>query len=282
MAASRLTCCPNINQLERRDDPSYIPGSVAQSLWRRALTAVENYVYVLVVALIAGAFSGVVGTGSSLMLLPVLVQSYGPKAAMPIMAMAAIMGNLSRVMVWYKQIDWRATFAYGLPGIPAAALGAHTLLALPAWVIDATLGFFFWCMIPIRHKLRQLQYQMSLFQLGVCGVVIGFLTGLVLSTGPLSIPAFTAYGLSGGAFLGTDGATSVLLYISKVSTFFAQDALSMQTALQGVLVGAGIMLGTVASKPLVLRLSSNAFALMVDVLLFVSGAALLYSAWSHG
>jgi len=246
------------------------------------LDIVTNYAFVLVIALIAGAFSGVVGTGSSLMLLPVLVQSYGPKAAMPIMAMAAIIGNLSRVMVWFKQIDWRATFAYGLPGIPGAALGAHTLLALPSWVIDATLGLFFWFMIPIRRKLRQVQYQMSLWQLGLCGIVIGFLTGLVLSTGPLSIPVFTAYGLSGGAFLGTDGATSVLLYLSKVSTFAAQDALPMQTALQGLLVGAGIMVGTFASKPLVLKLSPKAFAVMVDALLLISGGALLYSAWSHG
>jgi len=43
-----------------------------------------------------------------------------------------------------------------------------------------------------------------------------FVLAIALIAGPLSIPVFTAYGLSGGVFLGTDGATSVLLYRSKV------------------------------------------------------------------
>jgi hypothetical protein len=38
----------------------------------------------------------------------------------------------------------------------------------------------------------------------VVGAVVGFLTGMALSTGPASVPVFTAYRLSGGAFLGTE------------------------------------------------------------------------------
>lgn len=237
------------------------------------------YVYVFLIALAAGALSGLVGTGSSLLLLPVLVQSYGPKVAMPIMAMAAILGNLSRMGVWWRQIDWRAALAYALMGVPAAALGAHTLLALPAWTIDCALGLFFWCMVPVGRRLREARWRLSLRQLSLCGGGIGFLTGLVLSTGPISVPVFTAYGLSGGAFLGTEAASALLLYASKAGTFAAQDALSMQTALKGLLVGAGIMAGTVGSKSLVLRLPSGMFGVLVDLLLLISGAALLCSAW---
>ncbi len=49
---------------------------------------------------------------------------------------------------------------------------------------------------------------MRLWHLGVAGAVVGFLTGLVLSTGPLSVPMFTGYGLSGGAFLGSEAASA--------------------------------------------------------------------------
>ena len=34
-------------------------------------------------------------------------------------------------MVWWRDVDWRACAAYSATGIPAAALGARTLLALP-------------------------------------------------------------------------------------------------------------------------------------------------------
>ncbi|WP_413737568.1 TSUP family transporter [Sodalis sp. RH21] len=239
----------------------------------------ETYALVFLIALAAGALSGLVGTGSSLLLLPVLVQSYGPKEAMPIMAVAAIIGNLSRMGAWWRLIDWRAASAYALLGVPAAALGAHTLLALPAWIIDAALGLFFWCMVPLNRRLRKAKWRFSLPQLGLCGGGVGFLTGLVLSTGPLSVPVFTAYGLSGGAFLGTEAASALFLYASKVGTFAAQDALSLPTALQGLLVGAGIMAGTAGSKSLVLKLPAGIFGLLIDLLLLISGAALLCSAW---
>lgn len=237
------------------------------------------YLAVLLMALAAGTLSGVVGTGSSLILLPVLVHVFGPKEAIPIMAIAAIIGNLARAGIWWRAIDWRATFAYSILGIPAAALGARTLLMLPTWVVDLCLGLFFWLMLPSRQYLKKAEKQMSITQLSLSGGAIGFLTGLVLSTGPLSVPAFTAYGLSGGAFLGTEAASALLLYASKISTFTAQNALSVSVAFQGLLVGGGIMLGTIISKPLVVKLSSKAYSRVINSLLFISGATLIASAF---
>src|SRR5439155_3020502 len=47
-----------------------------------------GFLFVLAVGLVAGTISGIVGTGSSIMLMPVLVYQYGPKQAVPIMAVA--------------------------------------------------------------------------------------------------------------------------------------------------------------------------------------------------
>jgi uncharacterized membrane protein YfcA len=58
-----------------------------------------EFIFVLTVGLIAGAISGIIGTGSSIMLVPVLVWQFGPKEAVPIMAVAAIIGNFSRILV---------------------------------------------------------------------------------------------------------------------------------------------------------------------------------------
>ncbi|WP_159178169.1 TSUP family transporter, partial [Klebsiella pneumoniae] len=69
-----------------------------------------------------------VGTGSSLIMLPVLVATYGPRIAVPVMAIASLFGNIGRVIVWWHEIRWRPLFAYSLAGVPAAVLGAHTLL----------------------------------------------------------------------------------------------------------------------------------------------------------
>jgi len=100
----------------------------------------EAYLFVLFVGLVAGILSGVIGTGSSIMLLPVLVFTFGPKQAVPIMAVAAIMANISRVIAWWREINWKAFAAYSVTGVPAAAMGASTLWVLPVHMVDIGLG----------------------------------------------------------------------------------------------------------------------------------------------
>src|ERR1700675_1313828 len=128
-----------------------------------------NFLFVLIVGLVAGTLSGIVGTGSSIMLMPVLVYQYGPKQAVPIMAIAAVMANLSRILAWWREVDWRACAAYSITGIPAAALGARTLLALPSGAVDISIGLFLIAMVPARHWLARHQLKFSLWHLAVGG-----------------------------------------------------------------------------------------------------------------
>ena len=237
-----------------------------------------TYLLVLLAGFAGGCLSGVIGTGSSILLLPLLVHAFGPKQAVPIMAIAALMANFSRVLAWWREVDWKAVAAYALPGVPAAALGARTLLALPANVIEISLGLFFLTMIPVRHLLARLQWKARLWHLALAGAVIGFLTGIVLSTGPLSVPAFLAYGLLKGAFLATEAASSLFIYIAKVVTFREFGALPVEVILQGLVVGASLMAGTFAGKALVLRMSAAAHGHVLDGLLLMSGLALLAAA----
>jgi uncharacterized membrane protein YfcA len=236
------------------------------------------YTFILLTGFAAGCISGVIGTGSSIMLLPVLVHSFGPKQAVPIMAIAALMANLSRVLAWWREVDWKAVAAYAITGVPAAALGARTLLALPPRIIEVSLGLFFLAMIPVRHLLVRWQWKARLWHLALAGAVIGFLTGIVLSTGPLSVPVFLAYGLVRGAFLATEAASSLFIYISKVLTFREFGALPTDVLLQGLVVGLSLMAGTFAGKVLVLRMSAAAHGHVLDGLLLCSGLALLWTA----
>jgi len=238
-----------------------------------------SYIFVLMVGLAAGALSGIIGTGSSIMLLPVLVYQFGPKQAVPIMAIAALMSNIAKVMAWWREVDWRAFAAYSITGIPAAALGARTLLVLPPQIVDIALGVFFLSMIPARRWLHARRFTITLWQLALVGAVIGFLTGIVLSTGPLSVPAFTSYGLVKGAFLSTEAASSLALMVSKVVTFQQSGALPLPAIIQGVIIGSSVMAGSFVGKLVVQRMSSGTFQLLLDILLGCSGLSLLWAAF---
>lgn len=237
-----------------------------------------NFLFVLAVGLVAGTISGVVGTGSSILLMPVLVYAYGPKQAVPIMAVAAVLANLSRILAWWREVDWRACAAYSITGIPAAALGARTLLALPPRAVDISIGLFLIAMVPARHWLARHQLKFSLWQLALGGAVIGYLTGIVVSTGPLSVPLFLFYGLTRGAFLATEAASSLGLYFSKSVTFQRFGALTGDIALKGLIAGSSLMFGAFIAKRFVLRLEPEAFRLVMDAIMLAAGLSMLWNA----
>src|ERR1700731_2615885 len=145
-----------------------------------AETTALNFLFVLAVGLVAGTLSGIVGTGSSIMLMPVLIYAYGPKQAVPIMAVAAVLANLSRILAWWREVDWRACAAYSITAIPAAALGARTLLALPSRAVDVSIGVFLIAMVPLRHWLARHHLKFSLWHLAIGGAVIGYIPGIVV------------------------------------------------------------------------------------------------------
>ncbi|GEC51303.1 putative membrane protein YfcA [Bradyrhizobium japonicum] len=240
-----------------------------------------GFLFVLIVGLVAGTISGIVGTGSSIMLMPVLVYQYGPKQAVPIMAVAAVMANLSRILAWWREVDWRACAAYSITGIPAAALGARTLLALPSRAVDIAIGVFLIAMVPVRHWLAQHRLKANLWHLAIGGALIGYLTGIVASTGPLSVPLFLFYGLSKGAFLATEAASSLGLYVSKSVTFERFGALTPDIALKGLIAGASLMAGAFIAKRFVLQMKPESFRLIMDGIMLAAGTALLWSAMTQ-
>lgn len=114
--------------------------------------------------------------------------------------------------------------------------------------------------------------------LAVFGAPLGLLTGLVVSTGPLTVPLFTFHGLDRGALLGTEAAASVGMYGSKVGTFQALGALPLEVVAQGGIVGLTLMAGSFIGRSIVLALSPGAYRTLIDALMLVSGLTLLWAA----
>jgi uncharacterized membrane protein YfcA len=135
--------------------------------------------------------------------------------------------------------------------------------------------------VPLRHWLARHQIKISLWHLALGGAVIGYLTGIVVSTGPLSVPLFLFYGLSKGAFLATEAASSLGVYVSKSVTFQRFGALTGDVALKGVVAGASLMFGAFIAKRFVLRLDPEVFRLLMDGIMLAAGLSMFWSALSN-
>ena len=194
------------------------------------------------------------------------------------MAIAAIMVNFSRILAWWREVDWRACAAYSVTGIPGAALGARTLLVLPPRIIEGALGIFFIAMIPARRWMASHKPKIHLWHLAVAGLLIGYITGIVATTGPISVPIFLAHGLVKGAFLATEAASSLAVYVSKAVVFRTFGALPADIIVKGLIIGSSLMGGTFLAKRFVLRLEPQQFRLLMEGLMLVSGVAMLWAA----
>jgi uncharacterized membrane protein YfcA len=239
-----------------------------------------EWIIVLTIGLLAGTLGGIVGFGTSIMLLPLLVVIFGPLEAVPMMAVTALMANFSRVAVWWREVDWKVCAAYGATGIPCAALGATTLLSLNSKTIELALAVFFILMIPARHRLQSSGFRVRLWQMAVVGAVIGFLTGIVVSTGPINTPFFLAYGLVKGGFLATEAMASLTVYASKAIVFSHFGALTWSILWKGLIVGSSVMAGSWIAKRFVLRMDAQQFRLLMDGLMLLAGLTMLVTALS--
>ena len=210
--------------------------------------------------------------------MPVLVIVFGPLQAVPIMAIAAIMANLSRILVWWREAEWRAVAAYAATGAPFAALGAATLLVLPARVVELALGVFFIAMIGVRRWMAAHDLKLGLAHLALLGVPVGYLTGIVVSTGPLTAPIFLAAGLVKGAFLSSEAAASLAVYLAKAAVFRSFGALPWEIAAKGLIIGSTLMAGAYLARRFVLKMEAGRFRLLMDGLMLLSGASLLIAA----
>jgi uncharacterized protein len=198
----------------------------------------------------------------------------------PIMAIAALMANFSRVVVWWREVDWRANAYYCATAIPASALGARTLLILDPRIVEGTLGAMFLLMIPIRRWLLAHNLRIRVWHLALVGAGIGFLSGMVASTGPINTPFFLAYGLVKGGYLATEAFGAMAIGVTKAVIFRRFDALPAETILRGLIVGATLMVGSRLAKGFVLRLDAHQFRTLMDCLLAGAGLLLLWGAFA--
>jgi uncharacterized protein len=236
------------------------------------------WLLVLSLGLAAGTIGGIVGFGASIMLMPALMFAFGPQEAVPIMAIAGLMANASRVAVWWREVDWRANAFYCASAVPAAALGARTLLTLDGHLVEAMLGVLFLLMVPARRWLLGRGLKITGWHLLLVGAAIGFVAGMVATTGPINTPFFLAYGLVKGAYLSTEAFGSMMVGITKAVVFQRLNALPAQTAVRGLIVGGSVMLGSWVAKRFMIHLDANQFRLLMDALLLVAGLVLLLGA----
>ena len=108
-----------------------------------------------VVAFAASILGGLAGYGTGLVLPVVLAPVVGVANVVPVMALAMILNNGSRVAAFRRDIDWPHVRRLLLLGLPACMAGAYGYTLLDARWVAVLIGVFLLASIPLRRALKR-------------------------------------------------------------------------------------------------------------------------------
>ena len=165
------------------------------------------YVILIVVGLAAGLLSGSVGFGWGMILLPVITYFYGVEVAVPVSTIAQMLSNLSRVVMGWKEINWRAVGMFLLLAVPFTALGAFGFAKVPKGPMTIVLCSFLivFAVMKLMGKMR-LPHRPSTMVVG--GGVTGLVNGLLGISGPLSSDVFLTLELAPVSYIASEATTA--------------------------------------------------------------------------
>jgi uncharacterized protein len=226
---------------------------------------------------LSATLSGAAGFGGALLLLPVLTVTVGVKAAVPILTVAQLLGNLSRAGFGWGDIRWRPALLFSAGAVPASLIGARLFVDLPSSFILRLIGCFLLIVVGLRHtKFGGLKKRE--WCLAPAAAVVGFLSAVAGSAGPLGAAVFLGLHLPAAAYVASEAVTAVLMHLTKAFAHGRYAAMTFDELVQGVALGCSLVLGSWTGKRLIARMPESGFAVMVDILLVGSAASLIWKA----
>lgn len=178
-------------------------------------------------AILIGISLGLLGSGGSILTVPVLIYWVGLDEKVAFASSLAIVGLISlfSALRYAKcnSVDWRTVVWFGLPGMVGAVLGAHLAGYLAAWLqllIFAILLLIAAVLMFRPLKLTEdVRVARAFWQVALDGVLVGVITGLVgVGGGFLIIPALVL--LSGLSMSMAVGSSLVIIAMNSISGFW--------------------------------------------------------------
>lgn len=238
-------------------------------------------------ALAIGLSLGLLGSGGSILTVPVLVYLIGQDEKVAIAGSLFIVGSIALAggLQYFRGgfIHWRSVLVFGLPGMVGTYLGAVLAgylsgamqLALFALVM-LTASWFMLRPLDLEHADG---VEREAWKIAIDGLIVGVITGLVgVGGGFLIVPALV---LLGGLSMHHAVATSLVIIALKSFTGFYKyldvlEGQSLQLDWKTLLIVTGLgILGSVAGSKLARRLPQNKLKRWFGYFLIVMGVYIL-------
>ena len=233
-----------------------------------------TWVFLIFAAWLAATVSGAAGFGGALLLLPAITSAIGAKAAIPVLTLAQLLGNFSRASFGWKEIFWRPVLLFSLGAVPVSVLGARLLVSLPAHFVTQGIGVFLLLVVAFRHTPFGKRPVPSPL-LPAAGAVVGLLSAVAGSAGPLGAAIFLSLELAPTAYVASEAVTAVCMHVTKTAVYGRYSLIDGRTLSWGFTLGGAMVLGSWSGRQFIRKMPERRFSIFVEVLLVISAILLI-------
>tara|TARA_B100000780_G_C21125913_1_gene456861 strand:+ start:3838 stop:4587 length:750 start_codon:yes stop_codon:yes gene_type:complete len=219
---------------------------------------------IIVSAFITGILHGATGMLGGIVMTALLSQIIGIKQAVPVMTCALLFSHTSRLVIYWKNVDWPITARVLIFGSPSLIFGAYLFSILDPRIIAFVFACFLIFSIPMKYYARQHNIKTGPKLLSFASAIWGMLAGNVVGPGFFLAPFLLGTGINRLAFVGTMAAITLVMNSMKLAVFGSTDILNIELLIIGAVVGLCTVPGNWLGKRILQKLSDDLHRYIVD------------------
>lgn len=233
--------------------------------------------FLFISGLLAFIISTISGGGGALILVPILNWLIGTGQTAPVLNLGTLIGRPSRLIIFWKYINWKVVWYY----VPSALLGA----LLAAWVfrkfnvewLQLLVGIFLVSTVfQYRFGKKKQSFKMELWYFIPLGLLVSILGTIIGALGPVLNPFYLNMGLEKEDLIATKTANSFFMGIAQISSYSFFGLLHHELWVYGLSLGMGATAGNIIGKKFLARMKSITFRKLLIILMVISGLILIY------
>jgi len=110
-----------------------------------------GWAVLLVGAIVGSVVGGIAGFGTGIIMLPLVAWAVGYRAAVPVLTVAMLVGNLSRIWWSRGEVDRAVVVRFALGAVPTTIIGTALYAGTPAAWLGRIVGVFLIASVPLKN-----------------------------------------------------------------------------------------------------------------------------------